>query len=258
MAKLKSLNFKLNSVKTELTILRDFVDNFDSTKFDIEELCTRFEHVQPLLNEFKAIHAEIATNQSETDLEQNNDISLENIYDLTADTIKELIPSVGKRIKFPKHFFSALAEVSTSTSSFDLESETTNSIDSATTPNITGNDNEINKQSKAEYNLVEYSILQPSFPNFDLATLLSTSPFGLSVLNFYKENNNLDYTRRNRLTDIIIKHIFNHIVKHRLSHEEYNIITAKIVSLFPSETSSTYYVPAIKKTNSHTGRLGAN
>ncbi|KAK4884447.1 hypothetical protein RN001_000718 [Aquatica leii] len=72
MAKLKSLNFKLNSVKTELTILRDFVDNFDSTKFDIEELCTRFEHVQPLLNEFKAIHAEIATNQSETDLEQSN------------------------------------------------------------------------------------------------------------------------------------------------------------------------------------------
>ncbi|KAK4885067.1 hypothetical protein RN001_001338 [Aquatica leii] len=146
-----------------------------------------------------------------------NDISLENIYDLTADTIKELIPSVGKPIKFPKHFFSALAEVSTSTSSFDLESETTNSIDSATTPNITGNDNEINKQSKAEYNLVEYSILQHSFPNFDLATLLSTSPFGLSVLNFYKENNNLDHTRRNRLTDIIIKHIFNHIVKHSRS-----------------------------------------
>ncbi|KAK4875225.1 hypothetical protein RN001_011647 [Aquatica leii] len=143
---------------------------------------------------------------------KDNDISLENIYGLTADTIKELIPSVGKRIKFSKHFFSALAEVSTSTSSFDLESETTNSIDSATTPNISGNDNEINKQSKAEYNLVEY-ILQPSFPNFDLATLLSTSPFGLSVLNFYKENNNLDHTRRNRLTDIIIKHIFNYIVK---------------------------------------------
>ncbi|KAK4885346.1 hypothetical protein RN001_001617 [Aquatica leii] len=36
---------------------------------------------------------------------KDNDISLENIYGLTADTIKELIPSVGKRIKFSKHFF---------------------------------------------------------------------------------------------------------------------------------------------------------
>lgn len=58
-----------------------------------------------------------------------------------------------------------------------------------------------------------FVLLQSIFPNFDLATLLSTSPLGNSVLNFYKENGMLDYTRRNRLTSIIIQHIFNYIVK---------------------------------------------
>lgn len=40
----------------------------------------------------------------------------------------------------------------------------------------------------------------------------------------------------------------------RLKFEEYNIITSKIISLFPNETSFTYFVPAIKKSESNIGR----
>ncbi|KAK9680854.1 hypothetical protein QE152_g38780 [Popillia japonica] len=85
---------------------------------------------------------------------------------------------------------------------------------------------------------------------FDLETLLNTTPLGNSVLNYYKTNGILDNTRRNRLVDTISKHIFTYIINHRLKHPEYNILTSKIISLFPNESASTYYVPAIRKADS--------
>ena len=38
----------------------------------------------------------------------------------------------------------------------------------------------------------------------------------------------------------------------RLSHLEYNILTSKIIALFPNENPLTYYVAAIKKADSRT------
>lgn len=55
--------------------------------------------------------------------------------------------------------------------------------------------------------------LLTSFPNFDLETLLQTSPLGLAVLNYYKTYSTLDEKNRNRLVDIIIKHVFQYIIK---------------------------------------------
>lgn len=40
----------------------------------------------------------------------------------------------------------------------------------------------------------------------------------------------------------------------RLTPEDYNIITSKIICLFPTESPSTYYVPAIKKSDSVHGK----
>ncbi|CAG9763967.1 unnamed protein product [Ceutorhynchus assimilis] len=60
------------------------------------------------------------------------------------------------------------------------------------------------------------NLIRPSLPEFDLKTLLQTSPLGNSVLQFYNANGSLDQKRRNRLVDIMIKHIFNHIVKQSL------------------------------------------
>lgn len=51
-----------------------------------------------------------------------------------------------------------------------------------------------------------------SFNDFDLKTLLETSPGGKSVLLYYATYNGLDTKRKNRLTDIIIRHLFTHIV----------------------------------------------
>lgn len=40
----------------------------------------------------------------------------------------------------------------------------------------------------------------------------------------------------------------------RLTHEQFNILTSKVVSLFPNEYPGTYYVPAVKKSESKSGR----
>lgn len=44
--------------------------------------------------------------------------------------------------------------------------------------------------------------------------------------------------------------IINLFYSSRLKHPEYNILTSKIISLFPNESASTYYVPAIRKADS--------
>lgn len=54
---------------------------------------------------------------------------------------------------------------------------------------------------------------QDKLPEFDLFTLLTTSPYGKSILEYYDKIKRLDNTRRNRLTHIITKHIYNFIVK---------------------------------------------
>lgn len=50
-----------------------------------------------------------------------------------------------------------------------------------------------------------------SFPDLDLKTLLQTSPMGKSVLNLYEAHKMLDNTKRTRLVDIIIKHLYTYI-----------------------------------------------
>lgn len=50
-------------------------------------------------------------------------------------------------------------------------------------------------------------------PPFDLETLLTTSVFGQEILDFYRNKKSLTGKLRNRLTDIIIKHLFNYIAQ---------------------------------------------
>lgn len=57
------------------------------------------------------------------------------------------------------------------------------------------------------------SFLKQKFEDFDLKTLLQTSPLGKGILQFYNTYNKLDNTRRNRLVSIIIKHLYTYIVK---------------------------------------------
>ncbi|CAH1106691.1 unnamed protein product [Psylliodes chrysocephalus] len=47
------------------------------------------------------------------------------------------------------------------------------------------------------------NLIRPPLPEFDLKTLLETSPLGNSILNYYLANGALDQKRRRRLVDII-------------------------------------------------------
>lgn len=72
--------------------------------------------------------------------------------------------------------------------------------------------------SELDSELVDDNILldmlacRPPFPEFDLNTLLSTSPSGNSILKFYDTNKYLTSKHRNNLTDIISRRIFTRVV----------------------------------------------
>lgn len=53
---------------------------------------------------------------------------------------------------------------------------------------------------------------KPLFPEFDLKTLLTTSPCGKSILQYYDVHKSLSNKHRAQLTEIIIRHIFTYIV----------------------------------------------
>lgn len=52
-----------------------------------------------------------------------------------------------------------------------------------------------------------------TYKDFDLENLLKTAPLGNSVLNFYKTHNHLDDKHINRLNEIIVRHLYDHIIK---------------------------------------------
>ncbi|KAG5900544.1 hypothetical protein JTB14_022851 [Gonioctena quinquepunctata] len=52
------------------------------------------------------------------------------------------------------------------------------------------------------------------------------------------------------MVDIIMKHMFKYHVTHRLKHEDYILITAKIITLCPTEATQTYYIPSVRKKDS--------
>ncbi|XP_031334783.1 uncharacterized protein LOC116164711 [Photinus pyralis] len=101
----------------------------------------------------------------------------------------------------------------------------------------------------------DLSILTESMIHeFDLRTLLTTSALGKSVLKFYDTYRMLNGTQQNRLVDIIVKHIYNYIIRSPLTHGDYNKIVSKIINLFPNENMGTYYVPPILKADHPAGR----
>lgn len=63
-----------------------------------------------------------------------------------------------------------------------------------------------------ENEILEMIGCRPIFPEFDLRTLLTTSPSGSSILKYYETNKQLTARHRNTLTDIICRRIFTRVV----------------------------------------------
>ncbi|KAL4718864.1 hypothetical protein ACJJTC_011323 [Scirpophaga incertulas] len=170
-----------------------------------------------------------------------NGVTVELLPKLTADNYKELCPHLATRIKIQEKVTELI------TAHAPTESVTTKTSDDV----IIGLDD------------IDISISQlipitvsdnKSFKDFDLHTLLQTTPGGNSILKFYKTNGHLNTTKRNQLTDIIIKHIYTNIVNSKITYEDYNFLAAKIITLFPKEAIGTYFAHPIKKRDSLNGR----
>lgn len=72
-----------------------------------------------------------------------------------------------------------------------------------------------NESSDQEFLIID-DILMPNyeqFPDFNLESLLLTSPMGFTVKSYYNKYGVLDNTRRRRLVDIIVKHIYSYIIQ---------------------------------------------
>lgn len=87
------------------------------------------------------------------------------------------------------------------TSEFDIDIDSNNSI-------VLIN----SKSPEFSVKTNETETLYTSFPEFDLKTLLQTSPMGNSVLCYYEKNKVLNNIKRKRLVDIVIKHIYTYVI----------------------------------------------
>ncbi|KAL4710274.1 hypothetical protein ACJJTC_003554 [Scirpophaga incertulas] len=179
---------------------------------------------------------------------RNNGISRDDLPDLNQDHMKEICPQISYRIKLTKKINEYLESTAPTVSISTLDGDS-----GLTAEKIVGEENSNITISLSDL-FPDATSLQPSFPDFDLRTLLETSPCGKSILNFYISHGKLDSKRKNRLTDIIIRHLFTYIINKRLSYEDYNILTGKIITLFPKETAGTYFTRPIKKKFSTTGK----
>lgn len=64
-----------------------------------------------------------------------------------------------------------------------------------------------------ELDISELFNIPNTFPDFEFNTLLQTTPMGNSILKYYATNECLDNAGRTRLVDIIVKHLYNYIIK---------------------------------------------
>ncbi|KAJ8913335.1 hypothetical protein NQ315_013306 [Exocentrus adspersus] len=183
------------------------------------------------------------------------------IPSLSEEHLKELVPLVGQRIKLKEkmeeHMEIIVSEVSEGTPSVSsVQSEVQSNVsESADEPFIIDENTPVEMIPEGDLLNMSFDlIVRPKFSDFDLYTLLQTSPLGNSVLNFYKSKQCLDNTRRSRLVDIVIKHLYTYIIKHRLKHDDYIILASKIIQLFPNEVTGTYYVPSVPKNLSPNGK----
>ncbi|KAL4705891.1 hypothetical protein ACJJTC_017473 [Scirpophaga incertulas] len=189
------------------------------------------------------------------DLFIQNSIEPEHLGSLTDDNLKELCPLMGVRIKLKKkisEFLDSLVSRMYINCVFYFQA-TTDTATSASS-NTDYDFSSVPEQVPDLDISLSDILIAPQFQNFDLKTLLETSPCGKSILQFYNTNGCLDTKRRNRLTDIIIRHLFTFIVNKRLTYDDYTVLSGKIITLFPKESAATYFTRPIKKSDSFIGK----
>ncbi|CAH0550212.1 unnamed protein product [Brassicogethes aeneus] len=203
-----------------------------------------------------------------------NQIEKDQLIDMTNDILKELVPSMGPRLKILAKIKEMKEQLSVANASLvtcdNTEKEWISSNNSEQLSLISDSICSNNTTTSGSAELISISestpilfcdnnniltYLRPNqYEDFCLKTLLTTTALGKSVLMYYNTYKKLDNTHRNRLCSIIVKHLYNYITKNRLRQEEYNSLAAKIITLFSTERIGTYYVPPIKKNNSPFGK----
>ncbi|CAL1685105.1 unnamed protein product [Lasius platythorax] len=178
---------------------------------------------------------------------EENCIDKDSMANLTSDLIKELIPQVGLRIKFNKKWqehFNKIEDVTTK------QDESTNLN---TTHNITySSDEEISNERDNNENLVDKEncfvgssvfrkLQRPSVKN-----ILKLTAQGRAILKSYERHKILNRKCRSNIVDLILSEILNKI-HGSLKNEDFDSLSKEIEELFPTETSSTCYVPPIAK-----------
>ncbi|CAH0559341.1 unnamed protein product [Brassicogethes aeneus] len=191
------------------------------------------------------------SNFEEEEIDENSFFLLEN------SSLEKIIPKIGPRLFFLnkiKNHQNKVNQVNIKNLNSECQDDTSASTSGSEgfTVLATYDAPFVNRQTS--FVGLENFLKPIEFPDFDLKNLLEVTPLGNTILQYYKKNNLLDNSKKTLLVDIIMKRLFDFYLKHRLTHENYNLITSKIITLFPRECASTYYVPAISKRHSISNR----
>lgn len=145
-------------------------------------------------------------------------MDLAKLLKLNNDLLRDIVPAVGPRMTILQKIeeYKTDKDCGSSRAGSNYTPSETSSIDSNHITNdqswtvIPISDNELiaSLGDRATSN-----VPFDSFPDFDLTMLLQTTPMGSSILKYYETYNTLNKNKRSLLVDIVIKHLFNYLIK---------------------------------------------
>ncbi|KAL0098977.1 hypothetical protein PUN28_020917 [Cardiocondyla obscurior] len=163
------------------------------------------------------------------------------MIDLTEDHLNELKISIGQRIIFKnkiKHYIeekkkedilnmelifehdfaqSSFNQIITETvASTEVSSDNQTKLNSEMSTDSEFESNERKKITASSSSATSETLVsfdKPNFPDFDLKDILNKSPYRSIILKYYTEKKTLNPSLRNKLVDIIARHLYNYINK---------------------------------------------
>ncbi|XP_074096558.1 uncharacterized protein LOC141525815 [Cotesia typhae] len=180
-----------------------------------------------LLNEWKISEDVIKTFN-------DNGITIDLLYELTAANLKELCPHLATRVLLKKKIKEYLE------ANDEQESDPTDDNDAAVRvlPN--------NVQSLSE--IPDY------FPELDLGKLLTESPEGCNVLRDYQATQILSPANQQLLVKVLICGLFPWLQTNMMKEHHYLSLIKKIHVHFPQEPLGVYYMSPVPKHSSSTNK----
>ncbi|XP_039309196.1 uncharacterized protein LOC105204400 [Solenopsis invicta] len=176
---------------------------------------------------------------------EENAITDDNFSELTPDLIKEMIPKIGLRMEFLKKWKAVFkTELDVTDSSADTSETSDSLLSQISSEDVASLSSQKTCTRKQTFALRTQSI--------NIKEILYTNVQGKAIVKSYKRSQSLTRQSRNLIVDIILTELLNEGTN--LKNDDFQYIAEEIVKLFPTEVTTTYYIPPISKRVSRIGK----